>query len=85
MDVLTPKKLVESSSRCFIRLSATIAKDKIYIFGKKFFDIAERIVNDFKSLNEDVISRWHKKNFFLRLRMIIKKTAIQYVFEFFPS
>ena len=35
MDVLTPKKLVESSSRCFIRSLVTIAKDKIYIFGKK--------------------------------------------------
>ena len=34
------------SSRCFIRSSATIAKDKIYIFGKKLLDIAERIVND---------------------------------------
>ena len=47
MDV-TPKKLVEStcSSRCFISLSTTIAKDKIYIFGKDSLDIAERIVND---------------------------------------
>ena len=46
MDVLTPKKMVESSSRCFIRLSATIPKDKIYINGKKLLDVAERIVND---------------------------------------
>ena len=46
MDVLTPKKLVESSSRCYIRSSATIAKDKIYIFGKNLLDITESIVND---------------------------------------
>ena len=46
MDILTPNKLVERSSRCFIRSSATIAKDKMYIFGKKLLDIAERIAND---------------------------------------
>ena len=42
---LTPKKLVESGSRCFICSSDTIAKDKIYI-GKNSLDIAEKIVND---------------------------------------
>ena len=45
MDV-TPKKLVESSSRCFICSPATIAEDKIYTFEKKSLDIAERIFND---------------------------------------
>ena len=45
MDV-TPKKLVESSFRCFICSTATIAKDKIYIFEKISLDITQRIVND---------------------------------------
>ena len=34
------------SSRCFICASTTIAKDKIYIYGKNSLNIAERIVND---------------------------------------
>ena len=43
MDV-APKRLVESNSRCFICSSTTIAKDKIYNFGKNSLNIAERIV-----------------------------------------
>lgn len=55
MDVI-PKKLVESSSRCFFCSLAYIAKDKIYIFGKCSLDIAERIVNDRPAWTPLVIS-----------------------------
>ena len=36
----TPKKLVESSSRCFICSSASLKNNKIFIFGKSLLDIA---------------------------------------------
>ena len=58
MDVI-PKKLVESSSRSFFGLSAYIAKDKIYIFGKCSLDIAEGIVNDGPVWTPLVISSCH--------------------------
>ena len=40
---LTPKKIVESSSRCFICSSASLKNNKIFIFGKSSLDIAEVI------------------------------------------
>ena len=40
---LTPKKIVESSSRCFICSSASHKNIKIFIFGKSSLDIAEVI------------------------------------------
>ena len=42
MDV-TPKKLLESSSRCSVCSSISKTKEKIYIFGKSSFDVAELI------------------------------------------
>ena len=40
---LTPKKIVESSSRCFICSSTSFKNDKIFIFGKSSLDIAKVI------------------------------------------
>lgn len=37
---LTPKKIVESSSRCFICSSASLKNNKTFIFGKSSLDIA---------------------------------------------
>ena len=48
---LTPKKIVESSSRCFICSSASLKNNKIFIFGKSSLDIAEVILS---SLSVDV-------------------------------
>lgn len=48
---LTPKKIVESSSRCFICSSASLKNNKIFIFGKSSLDIAEVIRS---SLSVDV-------------------------------
>ena len=48
---LTPKKIVESSSRCFICSSASHKNIKIFIFGKSSLDIAEVIRS---SLSVDV-------------------------------
>ena len=48
---LTPKKIVESSSRCFICSAASLKNNKIFIFGKSSLDIAEVIRS---SLSMDV-------------------------------
>ena len=48
---LTPKKIVESRSRCFICTSASLKNNKIFIFGKSSLDIAEVIRS---SLSVDV-------------------------------
>jgi len=48
---LTPKKIAESSSRCFICSSASLKNNKIFIFGKSSVDIAEVIRS---SLSVDV-------------------------------
>ena len=50
MDV-TPKKIVECGSRCFICSSASLKNNKILIFGKSSLDIAEVIRS---SLSVDV-------------------------------
>lgn len=50
MDI-TPKKIVESNSRCFICSSASLKNNKIFIFGKSSLDIAEVIRS---SLSVDV-------------------------------
>lgn len=36
----TPKKIVESASKCFICSSIPLTKNKIYIFGKMSVDLA---------------------------------------------
>ena len=56
MDV-TPKKLVDCRSRCFICSSASTKKDKIYVFGRSSCDVAQIIRS---ALNVDV-SRYLEK------------------------
>ena len=48
---LSPKKIVKSSSRCFICSSASLKNNKIFIFGKSSLGIAEVIRS---SLSVDV-------------------------------
>ena len=53
----TPKKVVESSNKCFICSSIPTSKNKIYIFGKTSTDLAGIIRSslefDIKKYQED--------------------------------
>ena len=51
MDRATPKKIVDSDSRCFTCSSPLANQDKVHIFGKSFINFQEIIQT---SLNVDV-------------------------------